>query len=121
MNRERIEHAAHERVHFHMKVGFTLFAAIAGLTVWRRLIYTNARNTPGWGYFVASLLMLGLTLFQGYLGGELVFADGSELRPPGKELNRLAKRGNARRRSLAERARKKAAENRARTAAIEAR
>lgn len=76
MNREKIEHEAHERVHFHMKVGFTLFAAVAGLTIWRWLLYTNAQNRPGWGYLIAALLVLGLTVFQGYLGGELVFADG---------------------------------------------
>jgi uncharacterized membrane protein len=84
MNRERIEHAAHERVHFHMKVGFTLFAAVAGLTVWRWLIYANAQNTPGWGYLVAALLVFGLTLFQGYLGGELVYADGVGVAPTGQ-------------------------------------
>lgn len=84
MNRERIEHAAHERVHFHMKVGFTLFAAVGGLTIWRWLIYANAQNTPGWGYLAASLLVLGLTLFQGYLGGELVFADGVGVAPTGQ-------------------------------------
>lgn len=98
MNRERIEHAAHGRVHFHMKVGFTLFAAVAGLTIWRWLIYTNTQNMPGWGYLVAALLVLGLTLFQGYLGGELVFADGVGVastgqgtEPPGEARQRAAK------------------------------
>lgn len=84
MNRERIEHEAHGRVHFHMKVGFTLFAAVAGLTIWRWLLYTNGRNTPGWGYIVVALLVFGLTLFQGYLGGELVFADGVGVAPTGQ-------------------------------------
>ena len=84
MNREQIEHEAHERVHFHMKVGFTLFAAVGGLTIWRWLLYTNGRNAPGWGYVVASLLVFGLTMFQGYLGGELVFADGVGVAPTGQ-------------------------------------
>lgn len=84
LNRERIEHAAQERVHFHRKVGFTLFAAVAGLTIWRWLIYTNAQNTPGWSYLIVSLLVLGLTLFQGYLGGEMVFADGVGVAPTGQ-------------------------------------
>ena len=84
MNRERIEHEGHERVYFQMKVGFTLYAAIAGLTIWRWLLYMNAQNTPGWGYVVASLLVFGLTMFQGYLGGELVFIDGVGVAPTGQ-------------------------------------
>ncbi len=76
MSREQIEDEAHERVHFHMKVGLTLFAAVAGLTIWRWLLYINAQNKPGWGYLIAALLVFGLALFQGYLGGELVFSDG---------------------------------------------
>ena len=84
MNREQIEHKAHERVHFHMKIGFTLFAAVAGLTIWRWLIYLGAQNAPGWGYLSAALLVLGLTLFQGYLGGKLVFAHGVGVAPTGQ-------------------------------------
>ena len=35
MNREQIGHDTHQRVHRHMKAGFVLFAALAGLTSWR--------------------------------------------------------------------------------------
>ncbi len=38
---EKLEHEAHEQIHKHMYVGFVLLAAIAGLTVWRWLIYAN--------------------------------------------------------------------------------
>ena len=84
MNRVHIEHEPHKRVHFHMKVGLTLFTAVAGLTIWRWFLYTNGRNTPGWGYIVVALLVFGLTMFQDYLGGELVFADGVGVAPTGQ-------------------------------------
>lgn len=84
MNREKIADEAHKRVHTHMKVGFTLFAAIVGLTVWRWFIYTDQSYRLGWGYLIAALLVLGLTFFQGWLGGELVFADGVGVAPTGQ-------------------------------------
>lgn len=84
MNREKIEHAAHERVHTHMKVGFTLFAVIAGLTVWRWFIYTDPRSGLGWGYLAAAFIVLALTFFQGWLGGELVYSDGVGVAPTGQ-------------------------------------
>lgn len=97
MNREKIGHDAHRRVHTHMKVGFMLFAALAGLTIWRWLIYTDQSYRLGWGYLVAALLVLGLTLFQGWLGGELVYSDGVGVaptgqgtEPPGKAKERAA-------------------------------
>jgi uncharacterized membrane protein len=75
MNRETIEHDAHQRVHTHMKVGFALFTAIAALTIWRWYIYSQGRDGPGWGYLITAVLVLALTHFQGWLGGELVYSD----------------------------------------------
>lgn len=76
MSRVEIEDAAHERIHTHMKVGFVLFTLIAGLTVWRWLIYDEPRSGPGWGYLAAAAVVLALTIFQGWLGGELIYSDG---------------------------------------------
>lgn len=84
MSRAKIEDEAHKRVHTHMKVGFILFAAIAGLTLWRWLIYSDVANKPGRGYLVAAFIVLVLTFFQGWLGGELVFSDGVGVAPTGK-------------------------------------
>lgn len=83
MTREKIEPAAHRRVHTHMKVGLTLFAALAALTVWRWLIYSSLAHPIGWIYLVVACLVLGLAFFQGWLGGELVFADGVGVAPTG--------------------------------------
>lgn len=84
MSREKIGREAHRRVHTHMKVGFVLFTLIAGLTVWRWLIYTDSTYGLGWGYLATAAAVLGLTFFQGWLGGELVFADGVGVAPTGQ-------------------------------------
>jgi uncharacterized membrane protein len=84
MNREKIEHAAHERVHTHMKVGFAALVAVAVLALWRWAIYAKLASAVGSIYLVVAFLVLGLTLFQGYLGGELVFADGVGVAPTGQ-------------------------------------
>ena len=84
MSREQIGREAHRRVHTHMKVGFALFTLVAGLTVWRWLVRVNAGDRPGWGYLAAAVAVLGLTFFQGWLGGELVFADGVGVAPTGQ-------------------------------------
>lgn len=76
MTRAKVKDEVHKRVHTHMKIGFTLFAAIAGLTIWRWFIYTDTTYQLRWSYLVPALLVLGLTFFQGWLGGELVFAHG---------------------------------------------
>lgn len=76
MNRAKIEAGPHRRVHFHMKVGFVLFAAIAGLTIWRWVISLDPHYRLGWGYLIPAFVVLALTFFQGWLGGELVFTDG---------------------------------------------
>ncbi len=80
MNRAKIEHAVHERVHRHMKVGFTVLAAVAGLTVWRWLIFNQLQGL-GWAYLIVAVLVLGLILFQAWLGGELVYSDGVSVAP----------------------------------------
>ncbi len=81
---EKLEHEAHEQVHKHMKVGFALLAAIAGLTVWRWLIYANQDYSLNWFYLIAAVLIVALTFFQGWLGGELVFGYGVGVAPTGQ-------------------------------------
>lgn len=84
MNRERIEDTTHHRVHLHMKVGFTLFVLIAALTFWRWLIHLDAANQPSGVYIVAAVVVFGLTMFQGWLGSELVFSHGVGVAPTGQ-------------------------------------
>lgn len=76
MKRAKMKHLAHERVHIRMKVGFVLFAALAGLTIWRWVISLDPHHGLGWSYLIPAFVVLALTFFQGWLGGELVFTDG---------------------------------------------
>ena len=76
MKRAKIKHATHERVHNHMKVGLLLFAAILGLTIWRWAATLDPHHGLGWSYLIPAFVVLALTFFQGWLGGELVFSDG---------------------------------------------
>jgi uncharacterized membrane protein len=76
MRRAQLQEEVHARVHRHMKVGLTLLAALAGLTLWRWTIHTSPESAVGWSYLAAALLVAGLTVLQGWLGGELVYSDG---------------------------------------------
>ena len=62
-------------VQFHMYVGLVLIASVIALTVWRWRIFARANTTPIL-YLLVALLVAGLTLFQGWYGGEMVSSQG---------------------------------------------
>lgn len=84
MHREKLPPAAHRRVHTHMKVGLTLFALLAALTVWRWSVYAGVSERVGGLYLTGALSVLALTFFQAWLGGELVFSEGVGVAPTGQ-------------------------------------
>jgi len=67
-------------VHFHMQMGFILMTLLVGLTVWRWFIDRLARPIPKL-YLAGAAMLLIITLFQGWLGGELVFSHGFAVAP----------------------------------------
>lgn len=75
MRRANLDKAVHERVHRHMRVGLALLAAIIGLTVWRAFFQADGKPVSIW-YLDLGALTIALTIFQGWLGGELVYGDG---------------------------------------------
>lgn len=83
MNRyhETMSRETDEFVHWHMRVGYALLAAVVALTLWRWFSYSRVGKSPGWGYLIASLLVMGLTYYQGWLGGEVVFSHGVGVAP----------------------------------------
>ena len=84
MHREKLQPAAHHRLHTHMKVGLTLFALLAVLTIWRWSIYAGVNARVGRLYLTGAVLVLALTFFQAWLGGELVFTEGVGVAPTGQ-------------------------------------
>jgi len=54
------------------------------LTLWRWLVYAQRDISPGYLYLIAALLVMGLTLFQGWYGGEMVYSQGAGVAAAGK-------------------------------------
>ncbi len=84
MRRTQLDHATHERVHRHMKVGLALATIIALLAFWRWMIFAD-HLVLGWSYLVVSFLAVSLAAFQGWLGGELVYTYGVSVGKRGPE------------------------------------
>lgn len=63
----------------HMLLGPVFFGLLLAMLVWRYGLW-EARVTPGWLY-LGVLAFVGVVMFlQGYLGGELVYRWGAEVR-----------------------------------------
>jgi uncharacterized membrane protein len=69
---------------FHMDVGWILISAVLVLCLWRWLVYARRDLPPGIPYLIAALIVLGLTLFQGWYGGEMVYSQGAGVAAAGK-------------------------------------
>jgi uncharacterized membrane protein len=70
-------------VQFHMYVGWVLVASVIALTFWRWRIFSRNSTTTA-PYLVAALLAVGLVLFQGWYGGEMVYSQGAGVAAAGK-------------------------------------
>ncbi|MDB6028999.1 MAG: hypothetical protein JWM68_5222 [Verrucomicrobiales bacterium] len=77
MNRAALDESTHEVVDIHLKIGWMVLIAVAGLTLWRWWIRLQAERVPGGGYLAAAALAMCLTLFQGWYGGEMVYSHGA--------------------------------------------
>jgi uncharacterized membrane protein len=71
-------------VDFHMDVGFILVGAVIVLTAWRWFAYARRDRSPGIPYLIAALVLMGLVLFQGWYGGEMVYSQGAGVAATGK-------------------------------------
>lgn len=84
MSRVSLADQTQELVAVHLKVGWALGLSIFLLTVWRWLLWHQRQVRLGGGYLAASLLVLGLTMFQGWFGGGMVYAYGAGVAPAGQ-------------------------------------
>lgn len=71
-------------VDFHYDMGWVVVGGVVVLTAWRLLVYTRRDRAPGIPYLIAALLVMGLVLFQGWYGGEMVYSQGAGVAATGK-------------------------------------
>lgn len=86
MWRASLAPATHELVHTHLKIGWTLVVATLAVTAWRWFIRTEPQRRPGGGFLVAAALVFALTIFQGWYGGEMVYAHGAGVAAAGQGM-----------------------------------
>lgn len=67
----------------HMDLGLILVACVIALSFWRWRIFTTT-NQSSLPYLIAAFLVVGLTLFQGWYGGEMVYSQGAGVAAAGK-------------------------------------
>ena len=63
-------------VRVHMYVGLSLVPVLSGLTYWRWRIFSE-RSAMNRRYLFIAVCAVALVLFQGWLGGELVYSYGA--------------------------------------------
>lgn len=71
-------------VELHMTIGWVLAVCLLILCAWRWLIWHRGQMTINTSYLVGAFLVLGITLFQGWYGGEMVYSFGAGVAPTGQ-------------------------------------
>lgn len=84
MRRAALSPETNEFVDLHMTIGWTLAVCLIFMTAWRWLIWHRGQMTINTSYLVAGVLVLGLTFFQGWYGGEMVYSYGAGVAPAGQ-------------------------------------
>lgn len=76
MRRATLADEVHVRVHRHMKMGLLLSAAMIALAAWRWTIFIDRSAYVSAIYLDCAIVVMAVALFQGWLGGELVYSHG---------------------------------------------
>lgn len=84
MNRAMLTPETQELVELHVTIGWVLGVCLAILCAWRWLIWHRGQMTINTAYLVGAFLVLAITLFQGWYGGEMVYAYGAGVAPAGQ-------------------------------------
>jgi uncharacterized membrane protein len=69
----------------HMALGPIFFGALLVMAIWRAALWTRMEALP-WTYLAAMAGLVIMMTVQGYLGGELVYRFGAEVRGRFREL-----------------------------------
>jgi uncharacterized membrane protein len=84
LDRARLTPETSQFVHLHITIGWILAGCLAFLSAWRWLIRHRGQMTINTSYLVAVFLALGITAFQGWYGGEMVYSYGAGVAPAGQ-------------------------------------
>lgn len=84
MDRAALAPQTQEFVDLHMTIGWVLGGCLVVLCAWRWLIWHRGQMTINTGYLVAAFVALGITFFQGWYGGEMVYSYGAGVAPTGQ-------------------------------------
>src|SRR5439155_15795311 len=84
LNKAALSGDTQEYVDLHLKIGWILAISLTLLTIWRWFIWRAVPGQTSAGYLIAGFLVLALTLFQGWFGGEMVFSHGAGVAAAGQ-------------------------------------
>lgn len=83
-NRATLDSQTRQLVELHLKVGWIILAGLFVLSFWRWRIRQQARRVVTRPYLLASFIVFGMTLFQGWFGGEMVYSQGAGVAAAGQ-------------------------------------
>lgn len=102
IHRDALAQETDRFVSLHITIGWIFGGVLLLLAAWRWLIWYRGQMTINTAYLVAGFLVLGLTFFQGWFGGEMVYSYGAGVAAAGQGTQtaeaaqgRLAAVGNA--------------------------
>jgi uncharacterized membrane protein len=84
LDRAALAPETREFVDLHMTIGWILGGCLVVLSAWRWLIWHRGQMTINTAYLFAAFLVLGITFFQGWYGGEMVYSYGAGVAPTGQ-------------------------------------
>lgn len=91
MNRASLNGETENYVDLHLKIGWALVAGLVVLAIWRWRIRQQARRVVTAPYVAAALMVLALTMFQAWFGGEMVYSHGAGVAAAGQGTESAAK------------------------------
>lgn len=84
LHRDALSPETSAAVDLHMTIGWVLAACLVFLFAWRWLIWHRGQMTINTSYLIGALVVLGITFFQGWYGGEMVYSYGAGVAPTGQ-------------------------------------
>jgi uncharacterized membrane protein len=84
LSRATLSPESQQFVELHLKIGWAIGAALVVLTIWRWRIRQQARRVVTAPYLAASFVLLSMTTFQGWYGGEMVYSHGAGVAAAGQ-------------------------------------